>query len=36
MKAIIIGNAGSGKTWLARRLADGIDTHMARHRLGDL
>jgi adenylate kinase family enzyme len=26
MKAIIIGNAGSGKTWLARRLADGIDT----------
>jgi adenylate kinase family enzyme len=26
MKAIIIGNAGSGKTCLARRLADGIDT----------
>jgi adenylate kinase family enzyme len=26
MKEIIIGNAGSGKTWLARRLADGIDT----------
>jgi adenylate kinase family enzyme len=26
MKAIIIGNAGSGKTWLAKRLAEGIDT----------
>lgn len=25
MKAIIIGNAGSGKTWLATRLVDGIN-----------